>query len=295
MHKKHIKLINSSLKRVGETDFSWEEGSPTPVLHIGWAKHMVATCSKFAPATRAGIQVEPEDDDEDDDEDRGEDEPTAGKLLYSSLSPSSVLSHGEDNNNYYKSQKCDNTSEKPSSAATETVCDNFDSQSVKARNNDVILKSNDVIVKNNDVTVKNECQNEMLIEKLSNSCAMQIFNIDFLLGKTNQPFLDKSTYTKTFEDPSKRIKNPIIRIDNPIIRIDNPSSKPSVSDPTPKIFVKLNSAKMRGLRKLLCAEKLNTSAITLQMTAQSQTDVTSHHRKSTDDSGSSRSKRPRRD
>jgi menin len=30
----------------------WEEGSPTPVLHIVWAKHMVATCSKFLPEAR---------------------------------------------------------------------------------------------------------------------------------------------------------------------------------------------------------------------------------------------------
>jgi menin len=281
------------LKVFCEIYFSWEEGSPTPVLHIGWAKHMVATCAKFSPATRAGIQVEPEDEDDGDDGDRDEDEPATGKLIYSSsLSPSSVLAHGEDNNNYYK--KCD-TSEKPSSTSTATVCDNFDSQSVKATNNDVRAKTNDVTNKTNDVRVryddvrvKNyECQNETLIEKLSNSCAMQIFNIDFLLGKTSQPFLE-SCNPKTFQDPSKRVKNPIIRI-------DNPSTKQSLSDPTPKILVKLNSAKMRGLRNLLCAEKLNTSAITLQMTAQSQTDVTSHHRKSTDDAGSSRSKRPRRD
>jgi hypothetical protein len=51
---------------------------------------------------------------------------------------------------------------------------------------------------------------------------------------------------------------------------------------------------MSGLRGLLGADKLNASAITLQLTAQSQVEVgTSHHRKSTDDL--SRPKRPRRD
>jgi len=30
----------------------WEEGSATPVLHIGWAKHMVATCAKFDARVR---------------------------------------------------------------------------------------------------------------------------------------------------------------------------------------------------------------------------------------------------
>lgn len=40
-----------------------------------------------------------------------------------------------------------------------------------------------------------------------------------------------------------------------------------------KVYLELHSAKMRGLKDLLCSEKLNTSAIQLQLTAQSQTDV----------------------
>ena len=33
----------------------WEEGSATPVLHIGWARHMVTTCSKFDGKVRACV------------------------------------------------------------------------------------------------------------------------------------------------------------------------------------------------------------------------------------------------
>ena len=53
---------------------SWEEGSATPILHIGWAKPMVATLSKFDPSVRqkvAGVTDDSSDEDEDeDDEDK---------------------------------------------------------------------------------------------------------------------------------------------------------------------------------------------------------------------------------
>ena len=49
---------------------SWEEGSATPILHIGWAKPMVATLSKFDPSVRqkvAGVTDDSSDEDEDDE------------------------------------------------------------------------------------------------------------------------------------------------------------------------------------------------------------------------------------
>ena len=36
----------------------WEEGSPTPVLHIGWAKPLVNTISKFDADVRAQVIIE---------------------------------------------------------------------------------------------------------------------------------------------------------------------------------------------------------------------------------------------
>ena len=35
---------------------SWEEGSATPIMHIGWAKPMVSTCSKFDVRIRRGVE-----------------------------------------------------------------------------------------------------------------------------------------------------------------------------------------------------------------------------------------------
>ena len=47
----------------------WEEGSSTPVLHVGWAQHLFSSLNKFDPRTRAKIDVG-RDEDSDDDSDR---------------------------------------------------------------------------------------------------------------------------------------------------------------------------------------------------------------------------------
>ena len=238
---------------------------------------MVATCSKFSAATRAGIKVEPEEEVEVDEED--EDELRPGKFY--SDSPPSLLAPGEDNNNYYKTSKCDSDKEEPRRA---TICDNFNSQSVI---------DNDANKLNVRIT---KCQNNILIEKLSSSCANQLLNLDYLLGKANKPFLDPGRKLKQ-KLTDRRSANKIDNLKTKSLS-ERPESTSEVGHKAERINVKFQSAKMRGLRSLICAEKLNNNAITLQLTAQSQTDVTSHNRKSSqpeDQQGSTRSKRPRRD
>ena len=74
-----------------------------------------------------------------------------------------------------------------------------------------------------------------------------------------------------------------------------PPSKESPSSLT-RVSMRLHSVKMRGLKGLLCAEKLNTSAIQLQLTAQSQTEVKKGKTGGEDDCVSgSRPKRARRE
>ena len=75
------------------------------------------------------------------------------------------------------------------------------------------------------------------------------------------------------------------------------SSSPSRERPPPqaRVSMRLHSVKMRGLKGLLCAEKLNTSAIQLQLTAQSQTEVKKGKTGEDDFGGSGRPKRARRD
>ena len=46
----------------------WEEGSSTPVLHIGWAKPLVATIAKFPHYIRAKVDIKAENNEESDEQ-----------------------------------------------------------------------------------------------------------------------------------------------------------------------------------------------------------------------------------
>lgn len=57
----------------------WEEGSPTPVLHVGWATYLVQSLSRFEAQVRQKVSIitkEPESQDEDD---QASDNPAEGR------------------------------------------------------------------------------------------------------------------------------------------------------------------------------------------------------------------------
>ena len=45
----------------------WEEGSSTPVLHVGWAKHLVFSLSKFCPVVREMLNCRAEGEENEED------------------------------------------------------------------------------------------------------------------------------------------------------------------------------------------------------------------------------------
>ncbi|KAM6909075.1 LOW QUALITY PROTEIN: menin [Xenentodon cancila] len=56
----------------------WEEGSPTPVLHVGWATYLVQSLSRFDAQVRNKISINKEPDCQDDD-DQSSDDPREGR------------------------------------------------------------------------------------------------------------------------------------------------------------------------------------------------------------------------
>ncbi|CAL1526883.1 unnamed protein product [Lymnaea stagnalis] len=50
----------------------WEEGSSTPVLHVGWAQHLTFSLNKFDPRTRAKIDVGKDEDEDGEKEENDE-------------------------------------------------------------------------------------------------------------------------------------------------------------------------------------------------------------------------------
>lgn len=282
----------------------WEEGSPTPILHIGWAKPMVATCSKFDAEVRVKVDL-PKEEEEQEMEDENE-----GIL---ELEDDSL---GIVNNNYYKDKRemvpngrsschftpasthirANNTTFKPGDLTTSTThcCDN-ESKSDFVR----LLRDN----KNNSAKQRRRPQPRQrhvqvgvasLIENLSEGCKENMLNVEFLLGRETKPFVINGQHVKRKKQNSYalsgrgQVKSKKAKISQDEEEEDEPALK--------TVYLTLHSAKMKGLKDLLCAEKLNTSAIQLQLTAQSQTGEKSNQAASaaSGEESVSGGKRPRR-
>lgn len=177
----------------------WEEDSPTPVLHIGWAQPLVSTISKFDHEVRCQI----------------------------------VITNAPENNN------------------NNSLCSTFEG---KAK----------ALVSDLESEITNLDSLDPKIKALTAACGERILNRDYLLQGGGEPFVGDS------EASTSAVK---------------------IEKSPPKLI--LFSRKMRGLKDLLLAEKLNTQAISLQLTAQSQ--VQFNKKGSKDEPIGSRPKRSRRE
>lgn len=196
----------------------WEEGSLTPILHIGWAKPFGSTIGKFDYDIRSQVIITTASDYEEIPEFEAEEE--------------------------------DEATEEKKSVPEEA-------------NNNTIRANNDL---------------PPTLAALTAACGEKLLNPNFLTGGEVQPF-------KTEEDEKKR--EAAIPVGHQQLSGDKKgmpeggkvegfkdevkSQKLPDEDNEPKQpLIKLYSQKMKGLRNLLLAEKLNSQAILLQMTAQSQ-------------------------
>ncbi len=218
----------------------WEEGSSTPIMHIGWAKPMVSTCSKFESKVRQLVQFDSST--------------AAGDEADLDTNSEKIL-----NNNYYEkyeeTKPLKITSPQHSSRAEELVSD----------------------------------QKE-IIDILSEYCTSKILNIDYLLGQSTQPFVDRKVTHSNRES---------------LVKTSSPAVVEVVKDTNSEVKIDLRSAKMLGLKELLCADKLNTNAIQLQLTALSQLSAPGKHEgfssglqvnsQASEEAYSSRPKRSRRE
>lgn len=239
----------------------WEEGSQTPILHIGWAKPLVTTISRFDCDIRSQVIINLARDDDD---------------VHKCAAAAAELI-AESNNNVTTLNNS-----KPSLATT---------MDDKSSNKEAVISS---------------------LEALTAACGEKILNPDFLLQGGGQPFADQQNQqnnlllnnndntdvserkplknetkeigetsdlqqipmdcltTSTLPDVVQAATAAVSIIKQPII----PTYEPPEDIEMPKRpIITLYSRKMKGIRDLLLAEKLNTHAISLQVTAQSQVQV----------------------
>ncbi|XP_019955809.1 menin [Paralichthys olivaceus] len=57
----------------------WEEGSPTPVLHVGWATYLVQSLSRFDAQVRQKVSIITKEPESLDDDDQSSDDPREGR------------------------------------------------------------------------------------------------------------------------------------------------------------------------------------------------------------------------
>lgn len=266
----------------------WEEGSVTPVLHIGWAKPLVNTIAKFDASVRAQLVIDLQDDLDEEHSSEKEDKNslrsgTADSGNMEKTEEPSKVGDNLNNNNYTKALESD-SAQSPSNGSS--------SASVHPS-----------------------------IEALTAACSEKILNPDFLLQGDGEPFVAGSK-----DDSITDVSEVDTALTKPAGKKTGSNGFHSVvssatveSTPTPaKLVVKrksnvnfvsglshtedgrpkltLGSRKMCGLKDLLLSEKLNTQAISLQLTAQSQVQVGRKTRSGTQDvSTGSRPKRTRRE
>ncbi|CAB3368480.1 Hypothetical predicted protein [Cloeon dipterum] len=169
----------ASLLRFYDGICRWEEGSATPVLHIGWAKPLVNAISKFDALVRAQVDI--------------------------SLAEEEL---GSDRSKY--------------------------------------LNNNNEIEAQLSGLAAAQTATHPSIAALTEACSETLLNPSYLLRGVGNPFVDNASPLPTTPVPDEEQQRPSLR---------------------------LHSRKMAGLKDVLLAEKLNTSAISLQLTAQSQVQI----------------------
>nr|CAG4641595.1 EOG090X0424 [Eurycercus lamellatus] len=176
----------------------WEEGSCTPVLHIGWAKPLVNTISKFDAQVRRHVVISCSETVDEEEEEQPTALPEGGTEL--------------DAN------------------ANQVVLPPWSRETVKSDEEEGEVESR---------------LGSSALAALTDLCGRTVLSPSFFLG--SQRLLPVSG----------------------VAGQESPAKASSVA-PAAKSKLYLRSHKMAGLKDLLLSEKLNTHAISLQLTAQSQ-------------------------
>ena len=281
----------------------WEEGSTTPVMHIGWAKPMVSTCTKFEAKIRKRVELPPE---------AGNAPATAAatsSAAETDISNNDASSEDElwVNNNYYKTfenKDCDHDEEDDDDNRIATSPDSSGLSPVPSQTGCTTIINGSSSAK------------DQVLSLLSEYCHSKVLNLDYLLGLSRQPFskplptksattCPPTTGSSATPSPSTSLKRPHLLSGSSCITTSASSTgsmlSPSGASDTSttssmtasKIMLRLFSAKMVGLKDLLSSEKLNTNAIQLQLTALSQ--LTTSKTSTSDSDFGGRPKRSRRE
>lgn len=283
-HKLMLKF-NFQFDRFYDGICRWEEGSQTPILHIGWAKPLVTTISRFDGDIRSQVIIHCAKDDEDvicpyasgrpesnnNNEIDANDKKDADKLA--------AKIKGDDSIDL--NQKSAETERTTLVKALTAACGE------KILNPDFLLQGGgqpfaDQQLQQTNTANKSECgdvSDKKLLLLTQTQPQVVIAPIDGTKEKVKIEEVITKEPTKEIGDEAGDDK--IGKMEASPLALPSPSSTGPVFNESliddvimPKRpEITLYSHKMKGLKDLLLADKLNTHAISLQVTAQSQVQV----------------------
>ncbi|XP_037823199.1 menin isoform X3 [Lucilia sericata] len=274
--------VFANLLRFYDGICQWEEDSLTPILHIGWAKPLVNNICKFDYDVRSQVVIKvPEDEPqavrgsnvqttaEQQQQHRDHDETTnEAKAQKANAGDMSSSQHIEGNNNLVKKEEKCNDGKKCEMPTT--LADLTAACGEKILNPDFLLQGggqpfaeqqklnnqHDETTNGTDKkakTPKNEATTSSLNDTTTKSNTLTDCNMS-------------NTRSEQSSSSSSALIPTLTTAPSPTPVIDE-------EDPLHYMFkrpvITLYSQKMKGLKDLLLAEKLNTHAISLQVTAQS--------------------------
>ncbi|XP_072232596.1 menin [Leuresthes tenuis] len=175
----------------------WEEGSPTPVLHVGWATYLVQSLSRFDSQVRQKVSIITKELECQDDDDQSSDDPREGRRR-----------------GPRRESKLEDQSSPPSAAPTSPSTQSPAAAQPKKVGDGGVRRRSSQGLRAGDIE-----------------------------GTPKSPSQDS---------------------------VSSPSYQQQASPCPAGTMVIFQSEKMKGMKELLCAAKVNSSAIKLQLTAQSQ-------------------------
>ncbi|XP_065356573.1 menin isoform X2 [Calliphora vicina] len=270
--------VFANLLRFYDGICQWEEDSLTPILHIGWAKPLVNNICKFDYDVRSQVVIKvPEDEPQAV---RGSSTQTTveqpghgdtineAKAQKSNTSETSSSQHIEGNNNLVKKDEKSNDGKKCEMPTT--LADLTAACGEKILNPDFLLQgggqpfAEQQKLNNQHDETTNGTDKKVNISKNETPTATSSGNPDTTKTTTPTDCNLSNTRTEQSSSSSSSLIPQILTAPTPVI---------DEEDPLHYMFkrpvITLYSQKMKGLKDLLLAEKLNTHAISLQVTAQS--------------------------
>lgn len=251
----------------------WEEGSHTPILHIGWAKQLCYTISKFDYDIRSQVKIIIRSDYGDDNNNKNQSIDVEPKVIEAPKLEPLVKSptNGEVKTNEFPMLP---SLEELTVACGEKILNPdfllhgggvpFTEPSIddgEAKTNGNHEKKDDAVIKSEESMKSPRIEEKVFSPAQREALASPQSIASPQLASPSTASVDdnRSEVMKSEEDQSNDTNNN-----------GKPESYDDFEILTPKRpIITLKSRKMKGLKDLLLAEKLNTNAISLQITAQS--------------------------